>query len=192
MIPGGEKEDFTGDPNDPVNHPGQARKGSTGTFAVVQASFERVQSLPDDYTLLVAMDGQYGSEPLVPAEQYFAGGLDTVRGYVQYEAIADHALRGRMELLTPPWFWDPFDRPYESRAAVTSRFALFYDAASLWTIDPSPGVLANFQMHGVGLGFRARLQDTLTLQLDHAWALSKATVTGPGDQFTHFSLAVTF
>ena len=41
------------------------------------------------------------NQPLIPAEQYFAGGMDSVRGYLTYEAIGDHAIRGRAELTTP-------------------------------------------------------------------------------------------
>lgn len=192
MIPGGTRKDFVGDPNDPFSIPGQSRKGATGDFVVVQPSFEQVHGLPEDYTLLLAVDGQYASQPLIPAEQYFVGGLDTVRGYVQFESIADHAVRGRMEVLTPPWSWTPFDRPYEPRASMTSRFAVFYDAASLWTIDPSPGQQGNFQLHGAGVGIRGKLQDLATFQVDHAWALSRGSATSPGDQFTHFSVSVTF
>jgi hemolysin activation/secretion protein len=191
MIPGGTEDDFKASTTD-LNDPGQGRSGTTGTFAVVKTSFERLHNLPEGYAMQIAVDGQYASQQLIPAEQYFAGGLDTVRGYIQYEAIADHAVRGRLELLAPAWSWTPFDRPYDPRASVTSRFVAFYDAASLWIIDPSPGQIGNFQMHGVGVGVRAKFQDLLTFQLDQAWALSQATQTRPGDTFVHFSVSMAF
>jgi hemolysin activation/secretion protein len=47
IIPGGHKEDFSGDPSNPFGKPGN-RKGSTGTFAVLQGGVSRSQSLPGD------------------------------------------------------------------------------------------------------------------------------------------------
>ena len=115
--------------------PGQ-RKGSTGTFAVLQGGLDRAQPLPGDFTLALHADGQWGSQPLIPAEGYFAGGFDTVRGYLQYEAIGDNAVRGRAELTTPELFAIPIDRMWQRRRSsdytIRVKLAAFYDAAQLW------------------------------------------------------------
>ncbi len=196
MIPGGRKKDFVGDPNDP-NVPGQARVGSDGTFAVLQGGLERVQVLPMEFTLLLHADGQWGTQPLVPAEQFFAGGMDTVRGYDNYEAVADHAIRGRAELTTPELLQVPIDRFWQRKKSADwlLRFkgAVFYDAANLWVAKPQPGQIGSFRLEGTGFGLRAKFpKDIGELKIDHAWALRQTGVTQRGDMFTHFSVSLTF
>lgn len=196
MFPGGRKKDFVGDPNDP-NVPGQARVGSNGTFAVLQGGIERVQLLPMDFSLLLHTDGQWGTQPLIPAEQFFAGGMDTVRGYANYEAVADHAIRGRVELTTPELLEVPVDRfwPRKKSADWLLRFrgVVFYDAANLWVAKPQPGQIGNFRMEGTGFGIRAKFpKDLGELKIDQAWALRPTGVTQRGDMVTHFSVNLTF
>src|SRR5262245_52091941 len=151
MIPGGDEEDFSG--NGTPENPG-LRKGSTGTFAVLQGGIERIQTLPWDFSLLLHADGQWGSQPLIPAEQYFAGGMDTVRGSIQYEAIGDNAIRGRAEITTPELFSIPIDRMWQRRRSadynLTFKFAAFYDAANLWIQQAQPGQRDQFRLEGVG------------------------------------------
>lgn len=54
---------------------------------------------------------------MIPAEQYFAGGFDTVRGYRQFETLGDNAIRGRAELTTPELIDIPIDRMWQRAAA---------------------------------------------------------------------------
>jgi hemolysin activation/secretion protein len=195
MIPGGSKEDFAGNPDDP-DDPGQ-RVGSTGTFAVLQGGLERVQLLPMDFGLYLHVDGQWGSQPLVPAEAYFAGGMDTVRGYDNYEAIGDHAIRGRAELTTRELFQVPIDRIWQRRKSADWLFRLravvFYDAVNLWVQDPQPGQTSSFRLEGTGAGIRLKFpKDLGELKLDQAWALRQTSVTRRGDTFVHFSVNLTF
>jgi len=196
MIPGGRKRDFVGDPNDP-NEPGQARVGSTGTFAVLQGGVDRVHLLPMDFSLFLHADGQWGTQPLVPAEQYFAGGMDTVRGYDNFEAVGDHSIRGRAELTTPELFQVPIDRFWQRKKSADWVFRLravgFYDVANLWVAEPQPGQTSAFRLEGTGLGIRVKFpKDLGELKLDQAWALRQTGVTQRGDVFVHFSVNLTF
>ncbi len=196
MIPGGEKQDFTGDPNNP-NDPGQGRVGSTGTFAVLQGGVERVHLLPMDFNLLLHVDGQWGSQPLIPAEQYFAGGMDTVRGYDNYETVGDNALRARLELTTPELLELPIDRFWQRRKSadylLRFRAVAFYDRATLWIQQAQPGQQSQFDLEGVGAGIRAKFpKDLGELKVDQGWALRSTGVTQRGDSFVHFSVSLTF
>lgn len=190
MIPGGRKVDFAGDPNDPVEKPGN-RVGSTGNFAVVQAGMERDHALPEEFRLLAHVDGQWASEPLVPAEQYFAGGLDTVRGYVQNESLGDHACRARLEVTTPA-LPIPFDRYFQPRYKLDVRGAFFWDHTSLWVRNTQRGQQDIFVLEGAGAGIRARFADRLNINLDQAIALRDATVTKKHDSFVHFLIELPF
>ena len=195
MIPGGSKQDFEGDPTDP-NMPG-LRKGSTGTFAVLQGGLDRIQPLPADFSLMLHADGQWGSQPLIPAEQYFAGGFDTVRGYLQYEAIADNAVRGRAELTTPEVLSIPIDRIWQRRRSadynIRVKFAAFYDAAQLWVQQAPPGQTSQLMLEGVGGGIRVKFpKDVGQLIIDQGFALRDTANTKHGDSFVHFSVGLTF
>ena len=196
MIPGGSKEDFSGDPTDPSAPPGQ-RRGSTGTFAVLQGGLDRVQSLPGDFMLALHADGQWGSQPLIPAEQYFAGGFDTVRGYGQFESLGDNAVRGRAELTTPELIDIPIDRMWQRRRSadytIRVKFAAFYDAAQLWVQQAQPGQTSKFQLEGVGAGIRVKFpKDVGQLIIDQGFALRDTALTQQGDTFVHFSVGLAF
>ncbi len=196
MIPGGSKEDFSGDPNDPFGKPGN-RAGSTGTFAVLQGGVGRSQPLPGDFTLDLLANGQWASEPLIPAEQFFAGGFDTVRGYLQFEAIGDHAIRARAELTTPEVLKVPIDRIWQRRRSsdytIRLRFATFYDAAHIWVAQAPAGQTSRFRLEGAGFGIRVKFpKDIGQLILDSGWALRDTLNTKRGDNFVHFSVGLAF
>jgi hemolysin activation/secretion protein len=186
MIPGGSEADFE-----------SLRKGATGTFLVIQPGVERVQSLPKDFSLLLHLDGQWTSSPLPPAEAYFAGGMDTVRGYDNYEAVGDYAIRGRAELTTPELFQLPVDRIWQRKKSAEWLFRLravaFYDAANLWVANPQPGQLSDFRLEGTGFGIRVKFpKDVGELKLDQGWPLRTTQITQRGDPFVYFSVNVVF
>jgi hemolysin activation/secretion protein len=196
MIPGGSEQDFAGaNPPNPTQ-PGN-RLGSTGTFAVLQGGLDRAQPLPGDFTLGLHVDGQWGSQPLIPAEEYFAGGFDTVRGYLQFEAIGDNAVRGRAELTTPELFAIPIDRVWQRRRSadytIRVKFATFYDAAQLWVQQAQPGQTSQFWLEGVGGGIRVKFpKDVGQLIIDQGFALQSTLNTKRGDSFVHFSVGIMF
>ena len=196
VIPGGKKEDFAGDPNDPFEKPGN-RHGSTGKFYVLQSALNRNQPLPYGFHLALHADGQWASEPLVPAEQYFAGGADSVRGYFANESIGDHAVRGRAELYTPNLPDIPLDYYWQRRKSsdIKIRWKLlgFYDAAHLWVAKAPAGQTDQFRLQGVGGGIRAELVPyNLSFRLDQGLALDDATATRRGDTFVHFAVSLAY
>jgi len=196
MIPGGSQEDFGGNPNDPFNKPGN-RAGSKGTFGVLQGGMSRSQPLPGNFMLDLSTNGQWATQPLIPGEQFFAGGFDTVRGYRQFEAIGDHAIRGRAELTTPEVLTVPIDRIWQRRRSsdytLRLRFATFYDATHIWVAQAPPGQTSSFRLEGAGLGIRVNFpKDIGRLILDSGWALRDTLNTKRGDNFVHFSVGLAF
>ncbi len=196
LVPGGSKKDFQGDPNNPDEFPGN-RVGSSGTFGVVKAGISRIQPLPYNFLLSARVDGQWASEPLIPAEQYFAGGLDTVRGYIQNESLGDNAAFWRAELYTPDlpsipldYFWQ---RRRSSEVKATFKLVAFYDYARLWTKRAPAGQQDMFLLEGVGGGFRMKIEPiNLNLQFDQGVALQTTGVTARGNTFAHFLINIGF
>jgi len=186
LVSQGAKEDFQGDPNDPLERPG-LRRGSSGTFAVVQGGIDRYQSLPRDFALTVKADGQWASEALVPTEQYFAGGLESVRGYREFEAVGDHAAHATVELTSPPLPQWPLENVQR-----TIRLAAFYDVAHLWVKNTLPGQTDHWNLQGAGVGIRFSLNEHLRARYDAAWALRDGPFTQAGGFYGHFSVEAVF
>jgi hemolysin activation/secretion protein len=186
MVPGGGKEEFGGDPSDPINHPGN-RQGSTGTFLILQGALERLQDLPKGSALSLKADGQWANEPLIPAEEYFAGGVDSVRGYLESEALGDDAFHWTAEFFSPTF---PMSHPNPFKESV--QFSVFYDAAYLRTLQAPPGQLDRQQLSGAGLGVRLKVTEYFQGRVDIARALKDAAITRAGDYFVHFSIKAMF
>jgi hemolysin activation/secretion protein len=182
MVPGGDKEDFGGDPSDPINHPGN-RHGSTGTFLILQGGLERLQDLPKGSALSLKADGLWARAPLIPAEEYFAGGVDSVRGYLESEALGDNAFHWTLELFSPTI---PTVHPDSLKESV--QFTVFYDAGYLRTRQALPGQIDHQRLDGAGWGVRLKLTDYFQGRMDFAWAMKDAAITQAGDFFVHFSL----
>lgn len=196
MVPGGNKDDFAGDarePDDPNNLPTffdnipANRQGSSGTFAVLQAGIEHTRQLPERFVLTGKVDGQLATEPLISAEQYFAGGIDTVRGYLENEGLGDDALHGSIELLS-----SPLPEIFPPSWKQNLRLAVYYDAAYLWVREAPAGQKDRFALAGFGLGMRLGLTDYIQARLDHAWAIRETRLTEKGDWFTHFLVRAAF
>ncbi|MDA4541284.1 hypothetical protein NY997_09540, partial [Escherichia coli] len=81
--------------------------------------------------------------PLVSAEQFAAGGMYTVRGYLSAEAIGDYGGLANLEWRTPAWsLWSGTDL----------RLYSFADAAYLRLRQPLPEQRDKYNLASVGLG----------------------------------------
>lgn len=151
----------------------ERRDGAKPNFFIAKAELQRTQALPKDFEVFATLDGQYSGSPLIANEQYLAGGLDTVRGYLESELSGDRAIHSTLELRSPPLF---------KNISWIKDFKLFafYDISRLSTIDADPATLA-----GTGLGMRIKAARGINLNLDLAVPLKDAFVTEKGDFRTH-------
>lgn len=134
-------------------------------FSLVKFNASRTQKLPADFSLYAGIDGQATGDPLVSNEQYVAGGLDSVRGYLESAAVGDIALRGTLELRTPNL------RPEKARLDFL-QFRTFFDTAWLRTLSPLPGTRSSYELSSYGLGLTARARPGLQLRADLAWPMN--------------------
>lgn len=98
--------------------------------------------------------GQVGDVALVSSEQFAAGGLTSVRGYLQAEAIGDQGFSGGIELRSPSF---ATYTPYLSRYIDELRLYAFADGAVLNVIAPLPDQTDLFELASAGLGLRVQL-----------------------------------
>lgn len=125
------------------------RAGATPDFLEWKFGLTHQRSLFDwlgEWQLNAQLNAQLASGPLTSAEQYSIGGIDTVRGYYDYEQAGDDGWNTRLELVTPAWLkaWD-----------WRSTFLLFWDRGAVHTQEALSGQLARVQLGSYGLGWRA-------------------------------------
>jgi len=156
-------------------------------YVFLTAGVERSQKLPAGMGLYLKLDGQLASEPLVDNEEYAAGGMESVRGYLESQELGDNALHGTLEILGPD-LAETFN--------LGDRFLispyLFADFASIWVKSPLPGQDDHALLYGVGPGVRGHLFRSLDYQLDWGIALADSGNIRPGDSRVYFKLKYNF
>ena len=202
-LEGGSKDDFRINrgglaPNSPVN----------GNYQVVTLALQHKLRVPavlttlaaghfvelpkpqgsffDDWTLDLSMRGQVATQPLIATEQFAAGGIDSVRGYLQSEKFGDDAYDLQFTLATP--FYRNF---LGGRLAERAQFVTFWDNAQLWLLsDPSQPHIIRSRLEGFGFGIRLGLLDHVNAE----FLLAKPIIqTEESDSIRyHFRVAVGF
>jgi hemolysin activation/secretion protein len=95
--------------------------------------------------------GQLSNEPLVTSEEFAAGGLTSVRGYLQAEAVGDDGYTGSLEIRSPSL------APNLGRFADDLRLYGFADGGVLRVLDPLKQQADFFSVASVGVGLRVEL-----------------------------------
>jgi hemolysin activation/secretion protein len=138
------------------------RFSAGGGFIYLRGDLSRSQDLPGDLQLWGKLQGQLADQPLVSNEQLSAGGLDTVRGYLESEVLGDNGLLLSVELRSPSlsdWF--------EKGSALDEwRFYFFADGGTLSLNQPLPQQKSIFDLASIGLGSRIRLLQHVNGSLD--------------------------
>lgn len=79
-----------------------AKRGyANSSFIHLNADIAQTRELKHGFELFGSAKAQIADGPLVSSEQFSLGGLDTVRGYYESEAIGDNGLVGTLELRSP-------------------------------------------------------------------------------------------
>jgi len=116
----------------------------------------KVASFGDDWTLNLIGHGQWANQPLISTEQYAAGGVETVRGYLESERFGDNAWNFQGEIRSP--FFSNFLGGY---ARERAQLVAFYDGAELYTLGTRQGRghPPSQDLQGWGFGIRSSLFD---------------------------------
>src|SRR5439155_22276457 len=113
-------------------------------------------------------------QPLVSSEQFSAGGLATVRGYVESEVLGDDAIVGTIELRSPSLIKGP---PEKSEWRVYA----FAEGGSVFIDTPLPDQLSRFELASLGIGTRFHLYNHFNGALDLGVPLISQTETDAWD-----------
>lgn len=78
-----------------------SRVDSGGEFVYLSASAARIQNLVDGISLIEKVAGQYSPSPLTSMEQFYLGGMYSVRGYPENDSSGDSGFSFSTELRVP-------------------------------------------------------------------------------------------
>jgi len=140
-------------------------------------------TLPWDIEAALHFTAQVADQPLVPTEQFAAGGLTSVRGYLQSEAIGDDGVSGSVELRSPLLI-DSYIHDW--------RFFIFGESAEAWILDPLAGQQEEFRLASTGFGTRFRIFDHLSGDVDMSFPLLDGPTTKAFKAVTNFSFKTEF
>jgi hemolysin activation/secretion protein len=118
----------------------------------------------DDWTLNLLARTQWTSEPLIASEQFVAGGVASVRGYLEGERFGDRGWSTQLELRTPAYrgFLGEW---LDGRLKERVQLAAFFDQSTLYTLSTTGGPYTTADLRSVGVGFRASFFDHVSTEL---------------------------
>lgn len=162
------------------------RFNARSNYFYVRAELSREQVMRNRFSLFGRIMGQTSSQPLISTEQFFAGGVESVRGYLEAEALGDDALGGRLELRTPS-FSKALGNSINEVVAHT-----FFDYAEVRIQEPLPDQQVRYRLSSAGVGLRAKGLDNLSASLDLAFPFESTQRTQAGDARLQFRVAYDF
>lgn len=161
------------------NQPG-GRAGADAAFKVMKLNLHHTERWASQWSLRAALAAQVTNDMLISAEQFGAGGNDSVRGFREHEVSGDTGARVGLELWAAPvdlnqWRLIPI---------------AFADVASVRRNNPAPGEIDGQTIASAGIGLRASYGRGLSIRLDWAHAIrgvADTAGTQAGNQKLHAS-----
>ena len=161
------------------------RYNSEGNYIYATGGVERTFKLPWGMGAFLKVDGQVSDQPLIPNEQYTAGGMMNVRGYEEASALGDNALHTTAEISGP-----------DLGPRITGRLRLtpfvFYDFARLTVISALPSQTDTYRLEGTGVGLKGGYAKNWYYEVDYACPLSPMSVTDKYRQRVYFKVGAQF
>ena len=175
-----------GSVDDNVPSFGRKSNGGRENFVHADLDIDYSRTLKDDTRLLARANLQYSDQPLVSNEQFSAGGLASVRGYLQSEAVGDDGISGTLEARTPS-----FSSLVGKPLGELRGFA-FIDGAFVHVRNTLPDVTNDYSLLSTGVGLRAALFKFLTGDVVLGVPLFDGSVTRTGDYRVQFDVKAEF
>ena len=151
----------------------QKRYSATPGFSYIRGDFSRRDDLPLGWQTSVHLSGQVSADALISNEQYSIGGVSTVRGYLESEALGDTGGSIQAELRGP--------------AAVNllasnneTRGFVFADAGGVTIHMPLPQQRRSTGLASIGVGLRMHLVDNFDVDLIGAHVVEPGPITPDG------------
>lgn len=153
-------------------------------YMYFSGEFKHQEILPYDLRLVLRGAGQVTDGPLISNEQFSAGGVTSVRGYHQTEALGDDGLSGSIELYTPKLLNSDYIQEFRALG--------FVDGARLWVLQPLQGSPDGYHLASAGAGLRMKAFHSLTNELDFSYPFVGINQVRVGEERIDFRVAYEF
>jgi hemolysin activation/secretion protein len=161
------------------------RPGASASFLALRGGVQHTENL-GRWSVFGRFEGQLASGPLVPTEQFMAGGAESVRGYLEGETAGDAGHRLTLELRTPAWAVLGSTSPWSLSGLV------FFDMARVYVKEPADYQAGSKALRGAGFGLRAKAPHGVSVELDLARALVEGDSTKAGEERVHARTLMAF
>ena len=162
------------------------RFNAKANFSHLNVDVERLHAGFMKSTWRLHLGAQLSDSPLISNEQFNAGGVDTVRGYPESQAMGDDALLANLELRSPPL------RPASWSWLNDLQLLLFADSAWLKRQDPLASEAERQHLASAGVGARLMAAKNIIVALDWASPLEDAGSIKRGNTRFHFNTRYEF
>lgn len=158
------------------------RYNARDNFADLRLDLDYAHSFAGDFAVATRASAQASTQPLISSEQFAAGGMSSVRGYLSAEDTADNGAIASVELRTPSI------HSWLGSFANDWRFHVFVDSARLMLIDPLPEQRGRFTLLSAGVGTSFTVFHYLNGDLEYAYPLRDGVQTKAHDGHLLFSV----
>jgi hemolysin activation/secretion protein len=161
------------------------RGDARANFIHLNLDLEHTRPVGRGFDAIFRFAGQISETPLPSAEQFSAGGLTSVRGYLSAEAVGDGGVFGSIELQSPVLYTAP-------GLLEDWRTYAFLDGAGAWVLEPATEQREEFFLYSAGLGTRVQLLKRLHGDVVAAFPLRNGPSRTNGRPYFSFSLKAEF
>ena len=163
-----------------------SRYEARGDYIYFRGDLSHTHDLPWGFQAFGKVQGQISDQPLLNSEQYSAGGLSTVRGYLESTVLGDNALAGTLEMRTPTF------GSWKGWQLDEWRFYAFADGSVLTLRDALPEQDTSFKLASWGVGSRVRFHQHYNGSFDVGVPLISQGKTNVHDLLFTFRLFAEF
>ncbi|MDX1923090.1 MAG: POTRA domain-containing protein [Alphaproteobacteria bacterium] len=159
-----------------------SRIGALPDFTKGELSLSRLQSITQDWSVLIAGEGQWASGVLYSSEQFGYGGQNFGRAYDSSDITGDHGIKGSVEMRYGGW---------TGERMVNLQPYVFYDIGKVW--NEAVGQPSNISASTAGIGLRFNTQWKQSGNLGVAFPLDRDITTpiyGSGERGPRFILQI--
>jgi hemolysin activation/secretion protein len=162
------------------------RPGSQTDYAVLLGNADFSHNLPFGMEVYSRFTGQLADSPLINNEQMSLGGMESVRGYFETQALADDGMVASLELRSPHLLPGSMDVVDKLQAIA------FVDGGLGWIQNPLADEPERNDLASAGLGLRFKVWQYFEGVLDLGFPLLKLDQVEAGDPKLHFLIASEF
>ncbi|MFC4253984.1 ShlB/FhaC/HecB family hemolysin secretion/activation protein [Croceibacterium xixiisoli] len=155
------------------------------SFIALKLDAQTTRQLGSDIVFDTRLTGQWSPDPLISNEGFSLGGMSSVRGYFESEAIGDYGFAWQNELRSPD-----LGKLLGEDFVTELRFHVFADGGYAGIHHPLESQIAtrNSWLASAGLGGRIKLLNHLSGSVDAGVPLRSGSQSEPGDIFVRFRI----